>query len=82
MHGAPPVPAFKPAATVKGWEKQRRQIRATAWELLGKLPAGPKAPVVTTLTREDQGDYVLEKFTFDNGAQEVSSVPSFGRWTE
>jgi dienelactone hydrolase len=75
MAGAPPAPEFKPATTVRGWEKQRRQIRATAWELLGQLPARPKAPAVTTITREDRGSYVLEKFTFDNGAGD--QVPGY-----
>jgi dienelactone hydrolase len=43
-------------------------VRATVWQLLGKLPPRPKRPKVETLSREDRGDYFLEKFQFDNGA--------------
>jgi dienelactone hydrolase len=32
------------------------------------LPPRPKVPEVEILSREDRGDYVLEKFQFDNGA--------------
>jgi dienelactone hydrolase len=37
-------------------------------KLLGKLPPRPLSPVVQVVSREDMGDYVQEKFTFDNGA--------------
>jgi dienelactone hydrolase len=50
------------------WEKERKQVRAQLWELLGKLPPRPKMPKVEVLSREDRGDYVLEKFQFDNAA--------------
>ena len=48
--------------------KEREQIRTQVWELLGKLPPRPKTPKVQTLSREDRGDYIVEKFQFDNGA--------------
>jgi len=62
---APPftIPAIKTA-----WEKQRKQVRAQLWELLGKLPPRPRVPKIEMLAREDRGDYTLEKFRFDNGA--------------
>lgn len=50
-------------------------IRATLWALLGELPARPAEPSVATLSREDGGDYWLERFTFDNGAG--STVPGY-----
>lgn len=69
------VPAFKPAVSVKAWEKQRREIRAELWTLLGQLPPRPKKLSVQTLQREDRGDYLLEKFQFDNGAG--ATVPGY-----
>ena len=72
---APPVPAFNVPASKAAWDKERQQIRATATELLGKLPPRPKRPNVKTLSREDRGDYILEKFEFDNEAG--ATVPGY-----
>lgn len=69
------APPFSAPATKSAWEKQRLQIRAQLWELLGKLPPRPKVPAVETLAKEDRGDYVLEKFRFDNGAG--ATVPGY-----
>src|ERR1035438_3300806 len=66
---------FAVPTTKAAWEKQRRQARAQLWELLGKLPPRPKSPRVETLTQEDRGDYVVEKFRFDNGAG--ATVPGY-----
>src|SRR3974390_258492 len=66
---------FSAPATKAQWESQRGQIRTTLWELLGKLPPRPKVPTVKTVSREDRGDFVVEKFTFDNGAG--ASVPGY-----
>lgn len=57
------------------WEKKRKDVRAQLWELLGKLPPRPKLPKIETLLREDRGDYLIEKFQFDNGAG--STVPGY-----
>ena len=62
------APPFTIPATKAAWEKQRQQVRAQLGELLGKLPPRPKIPKIETLSREDRGDYTLEKFQFDNGA--------------
>ncbi len=69
------VPRFQAAPSRKQWETQRRQVRAQLWQLLGKLPPRPKRPKVESLSREDRGDYVLEKFQFDNGAG--ATVPGY-----
>lgn len=50
------------------WDSERQQVRRQLWDLLGKLPPRPALPEVKTLAKEDKGDYVLEKFEFDNGA--------------
>src|ERR1051325_1214275 len=50
---APPIPAFNAPASKSAWEKERKQIRATALDLLGKLPPRPKVPGVKIVWRED-----------------------------
>ncbi len=68
MRAAPPVPDLKLPATRTAWEKQRTEIRGTLTRLLGDLPPRPVDPRAQTLSREDRGDYIFEKFEFDNGA--------------
>ncbi len=70
-----PVPPFAAPATVGAWELRRGGIRAELWELLGKLPSRPKQPSVEVVSREDRGEYVLERFQFDNHAGAV--VPGY-----
>jgi len=69
------APPIKFATSKAGWEKQRSEIRKTAWDSLGKLPPRPKRPTVKTLSREDKGDYIVEKFEFDNLAG--AKVPGY-----
>lgn len=69
------APPFTVLASKARWERQRRQVRAQLWELLGKLPPRPRVPKVTTLWTEDRGGYVAEKFQFDNGAG--ATVPGY-----
>ena len=66
---------FQVPATRRAWENSRREVRAQLWQLLGKLPPRPRVPAVRTLSREDKGDYILEKFEFDNLAG--STVPGY-----
>lgn len=69
------VPDFKVPRTVAEWNQERRQVRAELWKRLGKLPPRPKRPRVEMLSREDRGDYLVEKFQFDNGAG--ATVPGY-----
>src|SRR6185369_13825420 len=71
----PPTPSFSVAPTRKAWEWQRRKLRTQLVESLGHLPPRPKVPAVYILHREDRGDYLLEKFRFDNGAG--ATVPGY-----
>lgn len=75
LEAAPPVPDFRVPTSKAAWERQRKQVRAQLWELLGKLPPRPKRLAVETLKREDRGDYLVEKFQFDNGAG--ATVPGY-----
>jgi dienelactone hydrolase len=69
------APAFTAPRSRPAWETQRKQVRAQLWKLLGKLPPRPNHPQVQILNREDRGDYLLEKFQFDNGAG--ATVPGY-----
>jgi dienelactone hydrolase len=69
------APPFTISKTRFGWERKRREVRSELWKLLGDLPPRPKAPAVKILSREDRGDFVVEKFQFDNGAGSV--VPGY-----
>ena len=72
---AGPVPKFVAPASLTDWEQQRQTLRAKATELLGKLPPRSRTPEVKVLSREDRGDYVVEKFQFANGAGD--NVPGY-----
>lgn len=72
---ADPVPNFSVPDSRQAWDKHRQEIRAQLWQLLGRLPARPAKPKVETLSRQDHGTYVLEKFQFDNGAG--ATVPGY-----
>jgi dienelactone hydrolase len=70
--GTAPVAAeFKPPRTRRAWETKRVEVREQLWQLLGRLPSRPKIPRVEMLSRTDCGDYVLEKFQFDNQAGSI-----------
>jgi dienelactone hydrolase len=69
------APPFVAPASRAAWEGQRKQVRAQLGELLGKLPPRPRLPKVEALSTEDRGDYVVEKFQFDNGAG--ATVPGY-----
>src|SRR5436190_14567010 len=65
---APKVPELNIPSDLKQWEQDRVKIRAQLWKLLGDLPLKPNVPEVKTISRQDRGDYIVEKFQFDNGA--------------
>lgn len=69
------APPFAAPQSVDQWKRERVGIRDTLWKLLGKLPPRPKAPQVKTISREDRGDFIVEKFSFDNGAG--ATVPGY-----
>ncbi len=75
LENAPVAPQFKIPKSKTAWREKRAQVREQLWKLLGKLPPRPKFPKVETLSREDRGDFIVEKFQFDNGAG--ATVPGY-----
>ncbi len=69
------APQFAVPATREAWEARRLEVRSELWKMLGRLPPRPAKPPVETLSREDRGDFVVEKFQFDNGAGAI--VPGY-----
>jgi dienelactone hydrolase len=69
------APPFEVPASLEAWNVRRRTVRLELWKMLGRLPPRPIAPRVEIVSREDRGDYVLEKFQFDNEAG--STVPGY-----
>jgi dienelactone hydrolase len=68
LAGASPVPELVVPASTALWEQQRVSIRAQLGTLLGALPPRPSRPTVRVLSREDRGEFLLERFQFENGA--------------
>jgi dienelactone hydrolase len=69
------VPEFTVPTQREAWMKERSEIRATLWRLMGDFPPRPAVPRVTVGSRTDHEGYVLEKFIFGNGLG--SSVPGY-----
>ncbi len=69
------APPFVSPASKALWEIRRKEVRAELWRLLGRMPPRPAVPKVETLSREDRGAYVLEKFRIENDAG--STVPGY-----
>jgi dienelactone hydrolase len=66
------IPEWPLPADLKRWQDtDRPRTRATLLKLLGEMPARPDPAKVKVLSREDQGDYVLERFEFHNGVDMV-----------
>ena len=60
--------AFRRSRLAGGMGRPAPRTRVELWKLLGRLPPRPKLPNVEVLSREDRGDYTVERFQFDNGA--------------
>ncbi|HEY4299475.1 MAG TPA: zinc-binding dehydrogenase [Candidatus Didemnitutus sp.] len=69
------APPFEIPASRADWDAKRLTVRSELWTLLGKLPPRPAVPTVKTIWTKDGGDYIVEKFQFDNGAGSV--VPGY-----
>jgi dienelactone hydrolase len=75
LAAAPPVPEFNVPPSRAEWESKRNALRTQLWQSLGQLPPRPTKPSVTTLSREERDEFILERFQFDNGAG--AAVPGY-----
>ncbi len=66
------IPEWPLPTDLKRWqEADRTKTRETLVRLLGTMPPRPDPSKVKVLSKEDQGDYMLERFEFHNGADMV-----------
>jgi dienelactone hydrolase len=62
------LPDWPVPTDLKRWQDtDRARTRATLLRCLGEMPARPDPARVKVVSREDQGDYILERFEFHNG---------------
>jgi alpha/beta hydrolase family protein len=62
------IPQWSFPADVKQWESaEREKTRATLLRCLGEMPPRPDPANVKILSREENDDYVTERFEFFNG---------------
>ncbi len=69
------LPEWPLPTNLPQWEKDRVEVRKTLVKLLGALPPRPDPTKVKVVSREDRGDFVLEKIEFHNGADAI--VPGY-----
>jgi hypothetical protein len=65
------LPEWPLPTDLKRWETDRVQVRQTLLRCLGEMPARPDPSKVKVVSKEDRGDYVLERFEFHNGVDMV-----------
>ena len=70
-----PSGKFEVPENLGRWKRERGRVRAIVLNSLGELPPRPARLQVQTVASEDKGDYVVEKFVFDNGVD--SRVPGY-----
>jgi dienelactone hydrolase len=69
------VPEFIVPQDLETWQQRRSAIRDTLIKLMGQLPPRRGVAKVQILSREDRGEYTVERFSFDNGAG--ATVPGY-----
>ena len=62
------VPTLVIPAKADDWGRRRAEIRSTLLRCLGDLPPRAKASPIRALEVVDRGDWIEERFEFDNGA--------------
>lgn len=66
------IPEWPLPTDLKRWQEvDRARTRETLLRCLGELPPRPDPKKVKVVSREDQGDYILERFEFFNGVDMV-----------
>jgi dipeptidyl aminopeptidase/acylaminoacyl peptidase len=75
LEAAPVAPDWTAPTSLREWTRKRTALRSNLWKLLGDLPPRPRTANVVTVSREEREGYIVEKFTFDNGAG--ATVPGY-----
>jgi dienelactone hydrolase len=71
-----PFPEFSIPRTLEEWKNDRRDgIRQRVIQCLGDIPPRPRELTSRITRREDRGEYVLERFEFDNEVDGI--VPGY-----
>lgn len=70
-----PVGRLEAPSSLKEWQKQRQNVKATVLRCLGDLPPRPSPSKVRTVATDKKDGYTIEKFVFDNGVD--SMVPGY-----
>jgi dienelactone hydrolase len=66
------IPVWPVPRDLKRWQDvDRSNVRRTVLQCLGEMPPRPDPTKVRVLSKEDKGDYTLERFEFHNGADMV-----------
>lgn len=66
------IPDWPIPTDLKRWqEMDRDKTRATLLRLLGEMPPRPDPAKVKVISKEDKGDYTLERFEFHNGVDMI-----------
>jgi len=62
------IPQWPLPTDLKRWQEvDRAKVRATLLDCLGDMPPRPDPRMVSVVSKEDHGDYTLERFEFHNG---------------
>ena len=66
------IPEWPLPSDLKRWQNvDRATTRAVVLECLGEMPPRPDSKNVKVVSKEDHGDYTLERFEFHNGVDMV-----------
>jgi dienelactone hydrolase len=66
------IPDWPLPTDLRQWqETDRKRTRATLLNCLGEMPPRPDPAKVHVLSKDDKGDYTLERFEFHNGVDMV-----------
>jgi dienelactone hydrolase len=69
------IPEWPLPTDLQRWQEvDRSKTRSTLLRLLGEMPARPSPSKVKVVSKEDQGDYILERFEFHNGLMNVPGI--------
>src|SRR5262249_31092846 len=66
------IPEWPLPTDLKRWQEiDRAKTRETLLRCLGEMPPRPDPSTVRILSKEDRGDYTLERFEFHNGVDMI-----------